>query len=40
MVLSPKDEAEIERFAVPEDTKGLHPLFEPTKTSSDLAIEY
>jgi hypothetical protein len=40
MVLSPKDEAEIERFAVPEDTKGLHLLFEPTKTSSDLAIEY
>lgn len=40
LVLSPEDEAEIERFAVPDDTKGLHVLVEPTETSSDLAIEY
>ncbi|KAH7082904.1 hypothetical protein BKA63DRAFT_501828 [Paraphoma chrysanthemicola] len=39
MVLSPKDEAEIEKYAVQEDRKGLEVLRQPKESSSDLAID-
>jgi hypothetical protein len=37
--LNPQVEAKFERVAVPQETSGLHILFEPTTASSDLAIE-
>ncbi|KAF7671326.1 hypothetical protein GT037_010651 [Alternaria burnsii] len=36
---NPQVEANSERVAVPQETSGLHILFEPTNTSSDLAID-